>query len=139
VLALLLVAAIYGIGFALGLRIAGSAGLLFLVLGVMALGYVGVGMVLGALCTSKQVGYTYTAVLLPTIFSGTWFELRHVGQGFRNAVNVLPFAHALDAARAVTMRGAGFTDIAGDFLWVLGFSVLFVTLGILAFMRRMTE
>lgn len=133
------IAGVFVIGVLLGLEIAGNAGLVFLVLLVMSVGYVGLGMLLGSLLTSKQVGLTYAVVLLPTIFSGTWFELEVFGAGFTRAMNALPFAHALDAARDVMVFGAGFSDIAGDFFWVLGYTVGFFGLGVLAFRRKMME
>ena len=123
----------------LGLEIVGSAGLVFLVLLIMSISYIGLGMLLGSLLTSKQVGMTYAVVMLATIFSGTWFELEVFGEGFTRAMNVLPFAHALDAARDVMVDGAGFGDIAADFYWVLGYAVVFFALGVLAFRRKMVE
>lgn len=131
--------AIYAIGGFLGLVMSGSAVLVFLVLFVMAVGYIGLGMLLGSVLTSQQVGFAYAAVLLPTIFAGAWFELEIFGEGFTRAMNLLPFAHALDATRDVMVDGAGFGDIAGDFAWVLGYAVVFFILGVLAFRRRMVE
>lgn len=137
--AIIQVAAIFGIGSFLGLRIVGNAGLVFLILTIMALGYIGVGMILGSLVSSKQVGFAYMIVLFPTIFSGAWLPLDVMGDGFQRVVYALPFAHALDATRAIMVDGVGFADIATDFLWVLGYSVLFLALGVLAFRRRMVE
>lgn len=131
--------AIYAIGGFLGLVMSGSAVLVFLVLFVMAVGYIGLGMLLGSVLTSQQVGFAYAAVLLPTIFAGAWFELEIFGEGFTRAMNLLPFAHALDATRDVMVDGAGFGDMAGDFAWVLGYAVVFFILGVLAFRRRMVE
>ena len=137
--ALVQIALIFAVGAFFNLEIVGSAALAVLVLLVMAIGYIGLGMLLGSLLTSKQVGMTYAIVLLPTIFSGTWFELELFGEGFATAMNMLPFAHALDAARDVMVGGAGFAEIAGDFYWVLGYAVAFFALGVFAFWRKMTE
>lgn len=131
------IAVVYASGALLGLEIAGNAGLVFLVLVVMAVGYIGLGMLLGSVLTSKQVGMTYAVVLIPTIFSGTWFELEVFGEGFTRAMNALPFAHALDAARDVMVDGAGLGAIAADLYWVVGYSVAFLALGVFAFSRRM--
>jgi ABC-2 type transport system permease protein len=131
--------AIYVIGGFLGLVVSGNLGLVFLVLSVMAVGYIGLGMLLGSILTSQQVGFAYAAVLLPTIFAGAWFELEVFGEGITRAMNALPFAHALAASRAVMAGGAGFGDIATDFYWVLGYAVVFFTLGVVAFRWRMVE
>ena len=37
--------------------------------------------------------------------------------------DVLPFKHALDAARAVMADGAGFGDIASDVYWISGYTI----------------
>ena len=138
-IAIIQMAAIFAIGGFLGLEIAGNAGLVFLVLLVMAIGYIGLGMILGSVLGSKQVGFGYTVALLPTIFSGTWFELEVFGGVFSSIMNALPFAHALDASRDVMVHGAGFSDIATDFFWVLGYTLVFFALGIFLFRRRMLE
>ena len=133
------VATIYGIGSFLGLRIAGSGSLVMLILFIMCCGYIGVGLILGSLVSTKQIGFAYMIVLFPTIFSGAWMPVDLMGDVFNRVVHWLPFAHALDAARAVMIDGAGFSDVATNFLWVLGYSVAFLALGVLAFRRRMLE
>ncbi len=130
---------VFAIAALLGLDTTGNLGLVFLVLFVMSIGYIGLGMVVGSLFTYKQVPIFYTAVLLLTIFSGAWFDLEVFGGVFQSIMNALPFAHALDASRDVMVRGAGFGDIAIDFLWVLGYTVVFFALGIFLFRRRMLE
>jgi len=130
---------IFGIAALLGLETSGNLGLVFFVLFIMSLGYIGLGMVAGSLLTYKQVPYAYTAVLLLTIFGGAWFDLAVFGSGFQSVMNLLPFAHALDAARDVMVQGAGFSDIAVDFYWVLGYTVVFFAVGIYMFRRKMVE
>ena len=133
------VAGIYGIGSFLGLRISGSAGLVFLILFIMCCGYIGLGMIMGSLISSKHVGFAYMIVLFPTIFSGAWVPVDLMGDGFSRVVHLLPFAHALDTTRAIMVDGAGFADVATGFLWVLAYSVAFLALGVFAFRRRMLE
>jgi ABC-2 type transport system permease protein len=130
---------VFAIGGFLGLAVTGNAGLVFLVLFLMSIGYIGLGMLLGSVLSSQQVGFAYAVVLIPTIFAGTWFELEIFGEGFTRAMNALPFAHALAASRDVMAGGAGFRDIASDLSWVLGYTVVFFALGVLAFRRRMVE
>ena len=96
-------------------------------------------MLLGSLLTSKQVPTVWTAVNLPTIFGGAWVPLEALGGAFQSAMYALPFAHAIDAARDVMVYGVGFSDIATDFYWVLGYTVVFFALGIFLFRRRMVE
>lgn len=130
---------VFAVAALLGLEVSGNLGLVFLVLFVMSIGYIGLGMVAGSLLTYKQVPGFYTAVLLLTIFSGAWFDLEVFGGVFQSIMNVFPFAHALDATRDVMVNGVGFSGIAIDFLWVLGYTVMFFALGIFLFRRRMVE
>ena len=130
---------VFAIGRLLGLEISGNAGLVFLVLFVMSLGFIGMGMLLGALFTEKQLGAMYAPVILLVVFGGAWVPLEAMGGVFQSIMNAFPFAHALDAARDIMVHGAGFSDIATDFYWVLGYTLVFFALGIFLFRRRMVE
>ena len=105
----------------------------------MSIGYIGLGMVLGSLLTSKQVPLVWTALNLLTIFGGAWVPLDALGGAFQNAMRALPFAHAIDAARAVMVQGVGFSDIATDFYWVIGYTLVFFALGTILFRKKMVE
>ena len=130
---------LYAIGGLLGLQIKGSVGLVFLLLLMMAILYVALGMITGSLFTLQQVPFVYMVILLLTIFGGAWFDVQAIGGAFLSVGNVFPFAHALDATRDVMMEGAGFSAIATDFYWVLGYTVVIAGLALIAFRRRMQE
>ena len=137
--AIIQIVVIFGIGALLGLEIAGNAGLVFLVLFVMSIGYIGLGMILGALFNEKQVPIVWISVNLLTIFGGAWFPLEALGGVIQSTMDALPFAHALYAARDVMLSGVGFSDIAADFYWVLGYTLVFFVLGVYLFRWRMSE
>ena len=137
--AIIQIVALFAIGGLLGLEISGNAGLVFLVLFVMSLGFIGLGMILGALFTYTQLSAIYAPVILLVVFGGAWVPLEVMGGVFQSIMNALPFAHALDAARDVMVHGAGFSDIATDFYWVLGYTLVLFALGIFLFRRRMVE
>lgn len=137
--ALIQIVVIFAIGGLLGLEISGNAGLVFLILFVMSIGYIGLGMILGSLFTEKQVGIVWILVCLLTIFGGAWMDLEDIGGVIQSTMNALPFAHAIDAARDVMMHGVGFSDIAIDFYWVIGYTLVFFALGVFLFRRRMVE
>jgi len=52
---------------------------------------------------------------------------------------VLPFAHALDATRAVMAEGAGMNDIAVDLAWVTGYALATAAAAVWLFRRQMTR
>jgi ABC-2 type transport system permease protein len=137
--ALIQIVVVFAIGSLLGLEISGNIGLVFLVLFVMSIGYIGLGMTLGSLLTYNQVSIAWIAINLLTIFGGAWMDLDEIGGAIQSTMNALPFTHAIDAARDVMVHGVGFSDIATDFYWVLGYTLVFFTLGVFLFRRRMVE
>jgi len=137
--AIVLGVVLFGIGGLLGLEINGSVGLVAIILVAMAVFYIALGMILGALFNVAQVSGGYAVVLLLTIFGGAWFDLEQIGGVFLALGNVLPFKHALDATRAVMAEGAGFGDITTDLAWVFGYTLVTVAAAIALFRRGMVE
>ena len=133
------IALCFGIGALLGLEMPVNAGLAFLVLLVMGICCVELGMILGLLFTTNQVsGVGSVIITLVALLGGIWIDIEAIGGVFYGLGNALPFAHAIDAARDA-MIGAGFSSIATDFYWVLGYTVVFFALGTFLFRRRMVE
>jgi len=130
---------IYAIGAFFGLEINGSVGLVVLVLLIMAVMFIALGMITGALFTLKQVPFVYMVVLLLTIFGGAWMNLEDIGGAFKSVGALFPFAHALDATRAVMIDGADFGAIASDLYWVVAYTLVIAGLAVVAFRRRMLE
>lgn len=114
---------LFVIGTFLGLVMVGSVGLVLLLLGLMAVVYIALGMVLGTTLTVNQVSGAYSVVLLLTIVGGAWIDLSALGGAFEAVANLFPFAHALDATRAVMADGAGLGEIASDLAWVIGYTL----------------
>jgi ABC-2 type transport system permease protein len=97
------------------------------------------GMILGLLFAVNQVSGVGSAIItLVAVLGGIWIDLGTIGGVFYGIGNALPFAHAIDAARAVII-GADFSSIATDVYWVLGYTVVFFALGTFLFRRRMVE
>ena len=120
-----------------GLTIVGNIGLVVLMLGLMAVFYVALGMLLGTTMTVNQVSAVYAVVLLLTIFGGAWVDLSTLGGAFETVANLLPFAHALDSTRAVMADGAGLADIAADLAWVAGYCAVTAAAAVWLFRRQM--
>jgi ABC-2 type transport system permease protein len=132
-------AVLMSVGVALGLDSDGSVVLVASVLGLMAIFYVALGMVFGALLTVAQTSGAYAVVLILTIFGGAWFDLDEIGGVFLTIGDVLPFKHALDATRAVMADGARLGDVATDLYWIGGYTIGAVALAVVTFQRRMRE
>jgi len=121
------------------LDVAGSLVLVALIMLLSAVMFIGLGMITGALFTSKQVPFVYMVILLLAIFGGAWFDIEAIGGMFKTVGNLFPFAHALGAARDVMVGGAGFGEVASDIYWLLGYTVVIAALAVLSFRRRLAE
>jgi len=132
-------AVIFGAGALFGLEIAGNVGLVALVLLIMAIQFIALGMIMGALFTSKQVPFVYMVILLLTIFGGAWMDIEAIGGAFKTVGDWFPFAHALVALRAVMIDGAGVADIASDLWWVAAYAAAAAAGAVAAFRHRMVE
>lgn len=139
VVAILQAALVFSLGAVLGMDAEGSLLLVVLVVLLMAVFYVALGVAAGGLLTTTATTGAYTAVLLLTVFGGTWFSLDDVGGPVKTVAGYLPFSHAVDAMRDVLIDGAGIGDIAGDLVWVAAFTLGAVGLALAAIGRRMTE
>lgn len=121
----------------LGLKIDGCALISLLSLVPAAVMYIAIGLICGTLLTDKQVGGVCGAALTNVCawLSGIWFKVDLLGNGFAKVANCLPFARAVEAARAA---------VSGDFakmlpslgivsLWAAGL----MTAAIFIFNRRL--
>jgi ABC-2 type transport system permease protein len=99
----------------------------------IAFACIGVGMILGSLLTENQVaGAGSFVIIISSLFGGAWMDLNVVGGVFKNIGYALPFAHAIDATRAI-YTGAALTGIASNIYWVVGYAILFLIAGIFSF------
>jgi ABC-2 type transport system permease protein len=99
--------------------------------------FVGIGLLLGSLLNFRQVGSICGALLtnVAAWLSGTWFSLDLLGKGFKTFAYCLPFANAVDAARAAL---AG--DLAGALghIWIVCIYALAACTGaVLLFRKKM--
>lgn len=129
---------VYAAAFVLGAGTEGNPIWVVVVLALMAVLYVGLGMLIGATVPYKAVTGPWMVVLLLTIFGGTWVNLAEIGGVFESVAAWFPFSHALEAIRAVALDGAGWGDIAGDVAWVGGYAVAIIVVSVAVFRRRMT-
>jgi len=125
--------------FFLGLSVNANVLLALVVLIPTAILFIGIGLLAGTVFTDKQVGAICGALLtnVAAWLSGTWFDLNLVGGAFKTIAYLLPFAHAVDATRAV---------IAGDYAaimphlwWVIGYAVAVAGIAIVVFKRKMSS
>lgn len=108
-----------------------------LVFFLMALACTSLGVILGALFTENQVSAVGSIlIVVVSLFSGAWMELKMVGGLFTRIAYLMPFAHAIDSLRAM-MSGAVFSDYNSSFFIVLAYTLILCLLAILAFRHAM--
>ncbi|TQR42624.1 ABC transporter permease [Paenibacillus popilliae] len=107
-----------------------------IVLLMMAMLYIGFGLLLGTYFTDKQVGGIFAIfVNLSAWLSGTWFALDMIGGAFQSIAYVLPFAHAVDAAR-YALAGE-YSKVVVPFIWVAGYAVFIFAIAVVSFKKKM--
>ncbi|PEB50873.1 ABC transporter permease [Bacillus pseudomycoides] len=103
---------------------------------IIAMLYIGFGLLLGTYFTDKQVGGIFAIfVNLTAWLSGTWFKLDMIGGAFKTIAYALPFAHAVDATRFALSGEYG--DLVVPLLWVVGYTIIIFVIAVLGFKRKM--
>lgn len=101
--------------------------------------YIAIGLLCGSLLNDKQVGGVCGALLtnLTAWLSGIWFDVELVGGVFGKIANVLPFLHAAELEREIL--AGNFSEALSHLPWVVGYTLVIVSAGVLIFMRKMKE
>jgi len=98
--------------------------------------FIGFGLLLGCIFNDKQVGgIASSLIMLVSFLGGMGFDLNIMGSAFKTLANLLPFAHAVEAAKApITGNYAG---LLIHLLWTIGYAVIIFTLAIFVFKGKM--
>jgi ABC-2 type transport system permease protein len=106
---------------------------LILVYVPLAIACVGIGLTIGALCSEGQAqGLCAILINLIAFFCGAWIDLEMIGGAFAAIGYAMPFAHAVDAARAL-LAGASLAAVWKDVAIVIGYALVFFGSGVAAF------
>ncbi|NLY37949.1 MAG: ABC transporter permease [Firmicutes bacterium] len=120
-------------GSLMGMKAGFSWAPFLVVMFILAVACIGIGMILGSLFSVNMAPPAGSlVVVIIGLFGGVWMPLKQVGGIFGAVGYALPFAHAVDAARAI-VKGAGMGDITVELYWLLGYTVLFFLLGVFFF------
>lgn len=130
------IAVCFGTAFLFGLVPTWDILLAVPVLLIVALFYMGIGLLFGTLLGDKQFGGIFSLFInISTWLSGTWFDLNLVGTGFAKVCRMLPFANAVDAAKAAVT--GDWASVGIPLLWVGGYTIVVYSLAVVLFQRRM--
>lgn len=122
----------------MGLPLSGNLMLTVIMLIPISLLFIGIGLLFGSVFTDKQVGGIFAVLVQIVAFSsGMWFDLKMFGGSVEMISNALPFAHAVEVARA-TLAG-NVSTIMPHMLWVIGYTIVIFVAAIMVFKRKMKE
>ena len=129
----------YVASFAFGLNWTPNILLAILVNVPVAVLFIALGLLCGALFNDKAVGGVCGALLtnLSAWLSGGWFDLKMVGGVFEKAAYMLPFAHAVDAGR-YALDGE-YALILPELLWVVGYALTVAVIAVFVFSHKMKQ
>ena len=81
---------------------------------VTSLLFIGLGILIGSLCSEKAVGGVCSAIITgQSVLSGMWFPVEGLSDGFTAVMNALPFRNA---ALLIQSAVNGYGDLWGDVL-----------------------
>ncbi|MBK5963927.1 ABC transporter [Thiocystis minor] len=97
------------------------------------------GLVLSTIASNQLQAMQMTVfILLPSILlSGFMFPYEGIPVPAQYLSEVLPATHFMRAIRAVMLRDAGLTQVAGDTFWLLGFMVVGLLIAAQRFKKRL--
>ena len=101
--------------------------------------FISLGLLCGSVLDVRAVGGLCGALLtnLTAWLSGIWFDLKLVGGAFKAAAELLPFMHATELERAVSM--GDFSAFLTHFAWIIGYGVAITALSVWIFLRQMRK
>jgi ABC-2 type transport system permease protein len=127
-----------GVGAIIHFVSVGSLPLLLLVGVLGALSMIAFGLIIAARFSSEElVGGLLNLLTWPMmLLSGIWFSLEGSPRWVRFLAQLFPLTHVLDAARAVTLDGAGIGAIGPDLAYLALTTLVFLALGAWSFRWR---
>ena len=122
-----------------GLRFSANILLAVVVNIPIAVVFIALGLLFGTILNEKAVGGVCGALLtnLSAWFSNIWFDTAMVGGAFKKLADLLPFSHAVNAARAAV--AGDFSAILPDLWWVIGYAVVLLVAAVAVFAVKLKK
>lgn len=100
---------------------------------------VSLGLIIGSLFSLNQAsGIGSLLITAIGLFSGVWIDLKMVGGVFKTIGYVLPFAHAVDAAKKL-FSGVSFHEVSFSFFIVFIYFIVLLCIAIFSFNQMMKK
>jgi len=120
-----------------GLELSWNLLLCMVVLLPSALLFIAIGLLLGTVLPTPSAvgGISSLLINVCALMSGTWFPLELMGGAFKKICELLPFAHAVSAAKAAV--AGDYAALPEHLAWVTGYAVVVFVLAAIVFRRKM--
>ncbi|MBS4179070.1 ABC transporter permease [Lederbergia citrea] len=119
--------------YVLGMLMEGAFGYVLLITLLLSLTALTLGILLSSFANNElQMIQFIPIVVVPQVFFSGLFNLETISEWLRWIGQITPLYYAADALRNVMVRGYGWNDIYLDLLALVGFSILFMIINILA-------
>ena len=124
---------IYGLPFSVGLIVAVIVNI------PIAVFFIALGLLCGSVLNEKAVGGICGALVtnVSAWFSNIWFDSSMVGGVYEKIADVLPFSHAVGAARAAA--SGNFSAIFPDLWWVIAYAAVMFAAAVTAFAMKLRK
>ncbi|MBO4217711.1 MAG: ABC transporter permease [Clostridia bacterium] len=101
--------------------------------------YIGVGILLGSLCSEKSIGGVSSVVIAgQSVLSGMWFPVEGLSGGMMTVMNVLPFRNATMLVQNMTNGYSdAFSDVLLPLIIVVAYTAVAFVFAVAAFRRNM--
>jgi ABC-2 type transport system permease protein len=121
----------------LGLLMVGSYWLLLLITLLLTMTALTLGILLSAFADNEfQMIQFIPIVIVPQVFFSGLFDLDTMAPWLRWLSTIMPLRYGADALRNIMIRGKGWGDVAVDVYVLLGFSLVFMLLNVLALRKH---
>jgi ABC-2 type transport system permease protein len=121
------------------ISISGSVPLLYLIAFFFITANLAVGVTISTLAKNQlQAVQMSVFFFLPSILlSGFMFPFRGMPEWAQWVGNILPLTHFLIIVRGIVLRGAEFTDFAGQFMAMVAFLISVIIIGLLRYRKTL--
>lgn len=123
--------------YVLDIMMAGSLWLVILITLMLAITALSLGTLLSAFATNElQMIQFIPLVVVPQVFFSGLFTIETMADWLQPLSILMPLTYGGEAIRDVMIQGDGWNDIYGNVLVLLGFSLLFMILNVLALKKH---
>ncbi|MGD6963341.1 ABC transporter permease [Fictibacillus phosphorivorans] len=123
--------------YVLDIMMAGSLWLVILITLMLAITALSLGTLLSAFATNElQMIQFIPLVVVPQVFFSGLFTIETMADWLQPLSYIMPLTYGGEAIRDIMIQGDGWGDIYGNVLVLLGFSLLFMILNVLALKKH---